>query len=239
MYNRNGRATWQPTEQAKVEIPARFVHVYFADITPETHGPYYPPEWVDAKNIKPIDKETGEKLEKLLDHERPLVLSLQEATKDRRVEVRALVARCLAALGEFEPILKEFSDPNQYSYWQSEFETLRHALARSPETAAKIHQTVNLVRAADANDLYRLLWSYSEEQLTKGGAAQLVKLLEHDQLDMRVLAYVNLVSITGQFGSYRPERPKAQMKGGHRRLGQAPRQRRDHLQIAPFAARHV
>ena len=29
---------------------------------------------------------------------------------------------------------------------------------------------------------------------------------------MRVLAYVNLVSITGVFGSYRPERPRAQMK---------------------------
>jgi hypothetical protein len=212
MYNRNGRATWQPADGAKVDIPARFVHVYLGDLTPETHGPYYPPDWIDSKNIKPIDRETAEKLEKMLDRERPLVLSLQEAMKDRRVEVRALVARCLVALGEFEPILKEFNDPNQYSYWQSEFDSLRQALARGPQTAAKIHQTVNLVRPADANDLYRLLWSYNDEQLSAGGSAQLVKLLEHDQLDMRVLAYVNLVSITGQFGSYRPERPKAQMK---------------------------
>src|SRR5262245_61743405 len=212
MYNRNGRATWQQADKDKVEIPARFVHVYLADLPPETHGPYYAPDWIDNKHVKPIDIETAQKLEKMLDHERPLVLSLQEAMKDRRVEVRALVARCLAALGEFEPILKEFGDANQYSYWQSEFDTLRQALARSPETATKIHQTINLVRSADANDLYRLLWSYSDDQLTSGSAAQLVKLLEHDQLDMRVLSYVNLVSITGQFGSYRPERPKAQMK---------------------------
>jgi len=213
MYNRNGRATWQQSDKEKVDISARYVHVYLADLPPETHGPYYPPDWIDNKHVKSIDVETAQKLEKLLDHERPLVLSLHEAMKDRRVEVRALVARCLAALGEFEPIVKEFGDANQYSYWQSEFDTLRQALARSPETAAKIHQTVNLVRSADANDLYRLLWSYSDEQLTSGSAAQLVKLLEHDQLDVRVLAYVNLVSITGQFGSYRPERPKAQMKG--------------------------
>src|SRR5204863_570365 len=142
----------------------RFVHVYYADLAPETHGPYYPPEWLDAKNVKPIDRETAEKLEKLLDQERPLVLSLQEAMKDRRVEVRALVARCLAALGEFEPVLREMGDANQYSFWQGEFEALRHALARSPETATKIRETVNLARAADAADLYRLLWSYSEEQ---------------------------------------------------------------------------
>ncbi len=214
MYNRNGRATWQPADGAKVDIPARSVHVYLGDLTPETHGPYYPPEWVDNKNIKPIDRDASVLLEKLrlVDPERPLVLFLQETMKDRRVEVRSLTARCLAALGEFEPILREFGDQNQYSFWQSEFDFIRQALTHSPQTAAKIHQTVNLVRAADANDLYRLLWSYSDEQLAAGGAAQLVKLLEHDQLDMRVLAYVNLVSITGQFGSYRPERPKAQMK---------------------------
>jgi hypothetical protein len=214
MYNRNGRATWQQAEKEKVDIPARFVHVYLADLPPETHGPYYAPEWIDNRHVKPIDAETAPKLEKLrqVDPERPLVLFLQEAMKDRRIEVRALVARCLAALGEFEPLLKEFGDANQYSYWQSEFDTLHQALSRSPEAAAKIHQTINLVRSADANELYRLLWGYSDEQLTSGGAAQLVKLLEHDQLDIRVLAYVNLVSITGQFGSYRPERPKAQMK---------------------------
>src|SRR5205814_569688 len=83
MYNRNGRATWQRGDEAKVEIPARFVHVYYADLPPEMHGPFYPPDWIDWKNVKPIDRDAAEKLEKLLDQERPLGLSLQEAMKDR------------------------------------------------------------------------------------------------------------------------------------------------------------
>ncbi len=209
MYNANGRASWQQGE-TKVDIPSRHVHVYVGIDPPETHGPFFSPEWIDAKSIKPIDRDAATALEKLVDFERPLNLSLQEVTKDR--PVRALAARCLAALGEFEPILRELSDGNQYSFWPSEFEALQHSLSRSPETAAKVRQTLGLLRSVDSKELYRLLWGYSEEQLAQGAAGQLVKLLEHDQMDMRVLAYSNLVSITGVWGFYRPERSAVQNK---------------------------
>jgi hypothetical protein len=63
-----------------------------------------------------------------------------------------------------------------------------------------------------AREIYRLLWGYSEPQLAMGGAAELVRLLESDQMDVRVLAHLNLVSITGAREFYRPERPPAQMK---------------------------
>ena len=81
-----------------------------------------------------------------------------------------------------------------------------------PETAAKVHhETVNIARAADSADIWRLLWSYNEEQL-KTASNQLIKYLDHDQLNVRVLAYANLVTITGMFGSYLPERPAAQRR---------------------------
>jgi hypothetical protein len=210
MYNANGRATWQQGE-SKVDIPARHVHVYVGLDPPETHGPFFSPDWIDAKSVKTIDRDAAIALEKLVDFERPLNLSLQELTTKER-HVRSLAARCLAALGEFEPILRELADGNQYSFWPGEFETLQHALSHSPETAAKVRQTLSLLRSVDSKELYRLLWGYSEEQLAQGAASQLVKLLEHDQMDMRVLAYSNLVSITGVWGFYRPERAPAQMK---------------------------
>ena len=177
-------------------------------VWPETHGPFFSPEWIDRRNVKPIDREAATALERHVDFDRPLNLSLQEVTsKDRAV--RALAARCLAALGEFEPILREFSDGNQYSFWSSEFDALQHSLSRSPETAAKVRQTLGLLRSVDSKELYRLLWGYSEEQLAQGAAGQLVKLLEHEQMDLRVLAFNNLVAITGVFGTYRPElRPR-------------------------------
>jgi hypothetical protein len=195
-----------------VAIPTHFVHVYVGDDPPETHGPFMPPEWTDAKSTRPIDRDAAIVLERLVNNDRPLNLSLQETMKDRRVEVRALTARCLAALGDFEAILRELNDANQYSFWPGEFDALRHAVNHGPEVASKLRQTLNLVRAGDANDLYRMLWGYSEEQLPKGAAEQLVRYLESDQMDIRVLAYLNLTSITGASNFYRPERPPAQMK---------------------------
>ena len=51
--------------------------------------------------------------------DKPLNLSLQERLTDRRVNVRALIARCLGNLGEFEPILKDLNDAKLASYWAS------------------------------------------------------------------------------------------------------------------------
>jgi hypothetical protein len=214
MYNNNGRASWQQVDQSKVEIPPKHVHVYVGDEPPETHGPFQSPEWIEPRSVKAIDRAAAPVLQQIadVDPDRPLNVTLQEATKDRRVEVRALAARCLAAIGEFEPILRELGDPNQSSYWQGEFDALRQALNRSPETATKVREALGLVRAGDAKELYRLLWGFSEEQLQKGDAAQLVRYLDSDQMDIRVLAHLNLIAITGASGFYRPERPPAQMK---------------------------
>lgn len=213
MYNANGRATWQQSDRAKVDLPARHVHVYYGEDPPETHGPFFSPEWIDDKSVRPIDRAAREALERMVDKERPLTLSLQEAMKDRRVEVRALAAKCLAGLDDFEPVLRELSDPNQYSFWTGEFESLRRAVQRSPQTATQVREAISLLRAADAKELYRLLWGYSEEQLEKGGAAvQLVKFLEHEQMDVRVLAFANLASITSFQTYYQPQKPPAQMK---------------------------
>jgi hypothetical protein len=139
-------------------------------------------------------------------------LALQEASQDRKVEVRALSARCQVVLDEFEPLVRELGDARQYSFWNTEIESLKTALHRSPQAAGQIKATFERLRGAEAADLYRLLWGYSQEQLDKGSAAQLVKFLEHDQMDVRVLAFHNLMTITGAQEFYRPERPPTQQR---------------------------
>lgn len=212
MYNANGRASWQAAEQAKVDIPPRHVHVYYGADPPETHGPFLPPDWIDSRNVRPIDRDAATVLERMMAPGRPITLSLQEVMKDRRVELRALAARGLTVLDDFEPALRELADPNQYSFWNGQFEALRQALSRGPETAAKVREIVTLLRPAEAKEIYRMLWGFSEEQVEKGGAADLVRLLEHEQMDIRVLAHLNLLTINGPWGFFRPERSPAQMR---------------------------
>ena len=212
LFNTHGRVTWTEAGQAKVEIPTHKVLLYAGANPPELQGPFIAPDWIDAKSVTPIDRQASLELEGMLAADRPLSLSLQEALQFRKVEIRSLAARCLACLNEYEPILKELSDPRQFSYWGPEFDTLRRALHHSPATAAAVQAAVERLRAAEAKDVYRLLWAYSPEQLERGSANHLVKLLEHDQMDMRVLAYENLVTITGAGELYRPERTPAQQR---------------------------
>ncbi len=208
LFATNGRVTWRQTGQEKVEIPSNHVVQYVGADPPELRGPFFPPEWIDARSVSGIDRETSIILHDLIDAElaKPLNLSLQERLTDRRVNVRALIARCLGNLEEFEPILKDLSDPKLASYWASEADVLRQAVVHSPETATKLRQTIERAREKDAPVIIRLIWGFSQEDLEKGGAMQLVKHLKHEEMDVRVLTFLNLIQITGAQEFYRPEK---------------------------------
>ena len=49
-----------------------------------------------------------------------------------------------------------------------------------------------------------MVWGYSPVQLQQGALAELIDLLEHERLDVRVLAIENLVEATGKRLSYYP-----------------------------------
>jgi hypothetical protein len=209
LFTTHGRVTWQQPGQPKVDIPANHVYVHVGADPPELQGPFFPPEWIDSRSVSGIDRETSVVLHDLLAAEmdvKPLNLALQERLNDRRVNVRALIARCLGNLGEFEPILKDLSDARHASYWASEADVLRQAILHGPDTAAKLHQTIQRSREKDAAVITRLIWGFSQEDLEKGGATQLVKHLKHEEMDVRVLTFLNLINITGAQEFYRPEK---------------------------------
>jgi hypothetical protein len=215
IFNTHGRLTWRETGTEKTDIPTNFVRTHIGVETPENLGPFVAPDWIDARStdVRPIvlvDRETAIKLERLVEHDKPLNLWLQEMMQDKRVDIRTLSARCLSYLSEFEPLIRELSDARQSAYWFPEVEALRHALARGPETATLVQETIARLRSADAKEIYRLLWGFNQEQLDRGDDAKLVRLLESDQLDLRVLAFTNLVFITGAQEYYRPERSPQQ-----------------------------
>jgi hypothetical protein len=159
-----------------------------------------------VKSLAGSDREAVPVLERELTADKPLNLSLAEACEHRQVNVRSLAARSLAFLGDFEPLVKELSDAKQYSYWGAGFAVLRQAMQRGPESAAAIKATLARLRPEQAADLYRLLWGYSPEQLNKDGGAELVEYLKSEHMDVRVLAFHNLVTITGAMEYFMPQK---------------------------------
>ena len=204
IFNTFGRVTWDEAGGSHVEIPAGHVRIYAGVDPPDTYGPFAPPEWIDARNLREIERQSAATLDRALVEDKPLSLSLVEALEQPRIEIRSLAARCLVPLGEFEPLLKELNDPQQYSYWVHGFASLREAMQRGDHL--EIKEVLERTRPVEAGDLYRLLQGFSPEQLAKGDAGTLVRYLESEQMDIRVLAFQNLYAITGAMEFYRPEK---------------------------------
>lgn len=207
-----GSVVWQEEGQEPVVIPMNFGRTYIGATPPVTSGPFKAPDWTDSRSVSGFDRETSYALHELLSTEKPLTVALQEQLQDRRAEIRALSARSLVALDQFEPIIKELSDSRQYTFWFAELDTLRDALARGPESAAAVRESISRIRPEVSDELYRLLWNYSPEQLARGEAETLVKALESPDMDIRVVTFDNLRRITGALMLYRPERRVDQNK---------------------------
>jgi hypothetical protein len=160
-----------------------------------------------------IDRDASKQLEPMLDLERPVSVPLEEHANDRLVEVRTLAIRCLAHFDHYDPFVDALNDPELRSYWKDLYQALQAALARGPQSARALQDTLERLRGEDGLEMYRLLWGYSPDQLEAEGAEQLVEYLEHPTMDIRVLAFENLRQITQKTHLYRPERdPKQQRR---------------------------
>ena len=165
------------------------------------------PKWISARDVDPIDQDAWDRLAPMITTQRDVQLSLLEQTENKSADVRSLAVRCLSQLDFFDSFFDENSvltDVLQRASWSAHFDALRQAIARSPESAERVQIACQKYRGEDAADLFQLIVGYSPEQLNSGGAAALVDFLDHDSIDIRILAFENLQRITGKSLGYRP-----------------------------------
>lgn len=201
-----GNVRWEETGLDPLQIPPQHVLTYLAGQERELAGPFAAPEWIDAVNLTQIDRFTSPVLQRELNLEKPVHIRLQELMSDRRAEVRALAARCLAQFGEFEPIVRELGNAQQKSFWAAEVDVLRQSLTRGTEATTRIRQSLDSLYPQDADTLFLLLSGFSPEQLDEGAAKELVQSLDSPEMAVRVVAIDTLRQITDAQLLYRPER---------------------------------
>ncbi|MCC7085162.1 MAG: hypothetical protein IT427_09155 [Pirellulales bacterium] len=175
--------------------------------------------WIDREIFAPpsLGLASPPLADKLADEKRPLLQTLREFSEDQRYENRILGAECLAMLNHFDPLIDGLNDDRNRAYWVYLIISARNAMARDPATATKLREAYEQRRGqANGQQLYRMLGGFTNDQLTNGGwAAELVKYLDDDSLDFRVLAIANLAEITGKPLIYRPdEKTAAQRRPG-------------------------
>ncbi len=213
LYCAAGRVAWQPAElpdAVELSGPASL------DLgAPTEEGlvagePY--PAWIAGVEPDPLKARGAANLAQRLQTGRPAGLGLRELAEHRQKEVRWLAVRSLGYLGEFDPMVLALNDAGQQPDWPDYIAELRAAVDRTPQAAAAVRQALEKRFSADAEDLYRMLWGYSNADLEGGEDARLVRALEHPTLAVRVLAFWNLKEITGMGLFYQPEASAVQRR---------------------------
>lgn len=214
LYTTRGKVTWEEegaeTPDATYEIAAGNVRNYVGSAPGETVSMTTLPDWIDGRSIADIDRRAAREVEAKLAETPDLELTLQElaSASERRAEVRSLAIRSLIMLDQYEPFLAAIADETQRAYWAAEYDVMRDALVRNTETAHYIYEVFIKTRGEqDGNNLYRMLWGFSPEQLQAGMAKELVDSLDVELLDYRVLAFETLRRITGSTQLYQPQFP--------------------------------
>ena len=204
LYAQSGQIRWTMvagTDGNPLQAPARVAVIAAPGDTSDVKDS---PKWLKAEQVSDIDRRASKIMYKTLDAENSLQ-RLRELATHRNIENRALAIRSLAHLGEFEDLIASLRDEDQKSMWQLYFESAQAALARNSDMAGKLRLTWEKQRSDKAGELNRLLWGYSKTDLENGEAVKLVEDLNVDDLDFRVLSFLNLKAITNITLLYRPE----------------------------------
>lgn len=213
LYCAAGRVAWQPagapqavalTAPASLDLGAPIGEGLVAG------EPY--PAWIAGVELDPLRARGAANLAQRLQAGPPAGLRLRELAEHRQKEVRWLAERSLGYLGEFDPMVLALNDVNRQADWAEYIAELRAAVDRSSQSAAAVRQALEKRFSAEAGDLYRMLWGYSNADLEAGEDARLVRALEHPVLAVRVVAFWNLKQITGMGLFYQPEASAVQRR---------------------------
>lgn len=188
------------------------------------------PEWIGREPMTDMERSARDDLSKELRENQPVEIRLRELTDGkglgRRKEVRVLAAASSVYVGEFELLVRALEDSDQDRAWDTHIHDLRQAVALSPDVAASVSEAFVKIRGEEAaEDLFEMVQGYNSAQVgttreavQMGALAQLIKWLDHERLDYRVLAINNIRSITGKNKVFRPADSVKNRKKNLRRI---------------------
>lgn len=208
LYVTSGEVVWQGDAAEPVRVAAPAVALLNGPEPPVVQPLDAAPAWIAGQEPGLLDARAAATVDAALAPDRPAGLTLMELAQHRQREVRWLAARCLAYLGQVEPLVAGLNDEDLKTEWSDYVAQLRDAVVRREDSAAAVRQTLEKLLGPQAAEAYRMLWGYTDEDLAAGADAKLVEALKNDALPIRVLAFWNLKEITGYGLFYRPELPK-------------------------------
>ncbi|MBL8827266.1 MAG: hypothetical protein JNM18_09790 [Planctomycetaceae bacterium] len=214
LYVAQGEIQWTDyTDATGKQIPIKAPARLSLGVPPLADSPEAQslPLWLTSDDRNTLEKEAAPVVEAETRGDRAITLALKELANDRRQEVRLLAIRSLMYLDECDALVAALRDEGQSRNWDAGVEALREACALSPASAMRVKKALEAHRGpTKGSELFRMLYGFSGEQLKSGGAAILVKALDHEDLEFRVISFFNLRRISPKTQtSYRPNTNEA------------------------------
>ncbi|MCU0712022.1 MAG: hypothetical protein MUC43_08185 [Pirellula sp.] len=168
------------------------------------------PAWFRTSVSRSIDQFAWQDAIKFLkkDEAKPLVESLRELSQSRRAETASFAVRVLCQLGRFDSLLGPggfLPRKGAYTHLQVWLPELPSLLGNKESMEAFV-QSVATHLESRTKDVLRLVVTQSGAQLKDGGERLLIESLSSNQQDERLLAIVQLTSLTGKTLGFHPEK---------------------------------
>ena len=164
--------------------------------------------WQDA--IKYLKKEES----------KPLDDSLAELAQSKRAETASFAVRVLCQLGRYDILFASggyLARKGAYTHLQVWLPELPSLLG-SEESMEAFVQSVSANLENRTSDVLRLVVTHSPQQLKEGGERLLIESLSSNQQDERLLAIVQLSSLTGKTLGFHPEKNSTEAVSQWRKL---------------------
>jgi hypothetical protein len=222
VYLSSGEATWVDEQERREKISGPW-HRSLGDDQAEKQAGEKAPAWLQASALDPAQRRASTELENSLQPDEPVAQGLRDLSKHRQLEISLLAVQSMALIDDFEPLVPMLNDAKYRSLWTADIESLRTALARSPQSANALRVAFASARGRElGGQLYRLLWGFTSEQLENGEVLRLIDWLDapDKQLDFRVLSFWNLHHFTGLGLNYQPAGPEKQRRASIQRWKQ-------------------
>ena len=163
------------------------------------------PDWTSGVKKNAIEQTAFLQLTNhLLDSSNPFE-QLESLSASSSAELRDAASRTLAYLGEYGSLLKTLQNKNQRAYWDKQCQLLMNPSLTTESKLEDLHQLIHNTYEDSGPVVSRLLGGYSEKQIELGESTRLINMLDHTELEVRVLAFHTLKDLTGYTLGYQPE----------------------------------
>ncbi len=211
LYTLSGGVGWSVENEALRVADQGLTLPLLTDAAPVNFGPPAGlfAEWLDPQRRKAgsLLRRFARQYEKEFELNQPIDPAMRALIRAPRPQISELAVRCLVLTDNYPAVVQAMAQADHEDTRKSAMAGLKLWLGTNADNGPLLKEALKTYyeRPEHIEALYRLLWGVSVEKAKNQQASlDLVEWLRSDKIEIRELAFANLVRLTGRKLDYRP-----------------------------------